>query len=69
MQKARHRRAFILYRIIFAYSPQISPFPCNHSFTSSVVTDFGLSIGNPSARSQHRLANTPSALLTPNNTV
>jgi hypothetical protein len=53
----------------FAYSPQISPFPANHSFTNSVVTDFGLSIGNPNARSQQRLARTPNARLTPNNTV
>jgi hypothetical protein len=27
------------------YSPQISPFPSNHSFTNSVVTDFGRSMG------------------------
>lgn len=53
----------------FAYSPQISPCPFNQSFTSSVVTDFGRSIGKPNARSQHKLANTPNARLTPNNTV
>ena len=58
------------YQFIIAhYSPQISPSPFNQSFTNSVVTDFGRSNGNPNARSQQRLANTPNARLTPNKTV
>ena len=52
-----------------AYSPHICSSPLSHFFTRSVVTDLGLSIAKPSARSQQRLARTPNARLTPNNTV
>ena len=51
------------------YSPQILSFPSSHVRTRSVVTDFGLSIGKPNARSQQRLASTPSERLTANSTV
>ena len=40
-----------------------------NSFTHSVVTDFGLSNGNPSARDQHKAERTPSARETPKRTV
>jgi hypothetical protein len=40
-----------------------------YSFTQSVVTDFGRSNGNESARDQQAAANTPNALDTPKSTV
>ncbi len=55
--------------LIKTYSPQISSFPSNQSFTWAVVIDLGLSNGKLSALSQHKLAKTPSDLDTPNNTV
>ncbi len=52
-----------------AHSPQMLSPPLIQDLTMAVVTDLGLSMGNPSALSQQRLANTPRALLTEKSTV
>src|SRR5688572_9552754 len=51
------------------YSPQILSFPSSQTFTNSVVTDLGLSIGKPNALDQQSAASTPNARLTANKTV
>jgi hypothetical protein len=61
-------KSTVLKQTAFNHS-QISALPCSHNFTDSVVTDLGLSSGKFNALSQHKLASTPNARLTANNTV
>ena len=67
-QKKQAEAACFQIRILFLIYATVS-FLAMNFFTHSVVIDFGLSSGKPSALSQQRLARTPSARETPKSTV